>query len=477
MLFSLIIIPFIGIISLFLINSINMIRVFSLIIFIIEFILSLILLLIFDKSTSYFQFLSIFIFNNWEIYFGVDGISIFFIVLTTFLFPLCLLANWDNLNNFKLYAICLLIIESFLIIIFTTLNILIFFIFFESIVVPLFILIGLFGSGRRKVRSGFLFFFYTILGSILMFVSIVFIYNNVGTLNYQLLLDINISEDIERKLWLGFMLAFMCKVPVMPFHLWLPEAHVEAPTGGSVILAGILLKLGTYGILRYVLPIFVKASVYFAPLVYVLSGISVIYASFSAIRQSDMKRIIAYTSIAHMNLVVIGLFSFNTTAIMGSIFQMLSHGLVSSALFFCIGFLYNRVNTRIVDELGGLVIILPNFSVFFFLFTLANMGIPGTSNFSGEFLLFYGILKNNILIVFYTIISLVLSGVYSLWLYNRVFFGNLKTNKIYFDLYKYEFFILFNLFILILFFGFYPSFITDYMVSSVYTLIEIINFN
>ena len=452
-------------------KNINIIRYISIFTVMLNFFISLFLWIFFDKSSGHFQFCEVFFCNFGEIFFGVDGISLFFILLTTFLIPFCVLSNWYNIKNFKEYVICFLIIESFLIIIFSTLNVLVFFIFFESILIPMFVLIGLFGSGRRKVRSGYFFFFYTFISSILMLLSIGFIYLNTGTLNYQILINIVYTKKIQKLLWIGFIVAFITKIPVVPFHLWLPEAHVEAPTEGSVLLAGILLKLGTYGILRFLLPLFKFASMYFSPLIFMLGGISIIYASGVAVRQTDLKRVIAYTSIAHMNLVLIGLFSFNLLAISGGIFQMLSHGLVSSALFFSIGFLYKRLNTRIIENLGGLTQILPKFSFLFFIFILANTAFPCTSNFVGELILLIGIFFNNFFICLICITSMVFSGSYSLWVYNRIFFGNLKNYFIN-DLTNLEFFILFTFFFFILFFGILPENIFSFLEVSVAILLE-----
>jgi proton-translocating NADH-quinone oxidoreductase chain M len=438
------------------------------------FFLSVFLLFLFDKSTINFQFIEIFYFNFHEIVFGIDGISIFLILLTTFLIPLCILSNWNNTFYFKEFAICFLLIEAFLILIFTILDLLLFYVFFESILIPMFLIIGLWGSGRRKVRSGFFFFFYTLLGSVLMLLSIIFIFKSTGSLNYLILINYNFSFEIQKYLWIGFMLAFMSKVPMIPFHIWLPEAHVEAPTSGSVLLAGILLKLGTYGILRFLIPLFPLANIYFTPIVYSFAGFSIIYASATALRQADLKRIIAYTSIAHMNLVVIALFVVNHIGFTGALFQMLAHGIVSSALFFCIGFYYDRFHTRIIDNFGGTMQTLPLLSVCFLIFNLANLGMPTTCNFVGEFLMLSGIYIKNNFICFISALGMVFSGAYSLWVCNRVCFGNLKMVFVN-DLNRREFFILFILIVLTFIFGIFSTIITDYTQFSFYYLINIIN--
>jgi proton-translocating NADH-quinone oxidoreductase chain M len=438
------------------------------------FFLSLLLWVLFDKSTSEFQFCEVYYWSYQEVFLGVDGISLFLILLTTFLIPLCILTNWNNSNFFKEYVISFLIIESFLIFIFSVLDLLMFYIFFESVLIPMFLIIGLGGSGRRKVRSSYLFFFYTLVGSSLMLLSIIYLYVNVGTFNYQILKSVYLNTFIQKFLWVAFMVAFMSKIPMVPFHIWLPEAHVEAPTGGSVLLAGVLLKLGTYGILRFLLPLFSFGTLYNLPLIYSLSGISIIYTSGTAIRQTDLKRVIAYTSIAHMNLVVIALFVLNLISIEGGIFQMLSHGIVSSALFFCIGFYYDRYNTRVIENFGGSIQFLPLLSFFFFIFTLANLAFPCTCNFIGEFLMLIGIFNENSFIAFISSFGMVLSGAYSLWIYNRICFGNVKLIFVK-DLNRFEFIILFILIFFTVLFGIFPTFLMDCLTFSVIDLINFIN--
>lgn len=308
-----------------------------------------------------------------------------------------------------------------------------------------------------------------------MLIAIIFIFLKVGTLNYLILTNIYLNNNIQNILWIGFIVAFMSKIPMIPFHIWLPEAHVEAPTGGSVLLAGILLKLGTYGILRFLIPLFPFSSFFFLPLIFSLAGISIIYTSGTAIRQTDLKRIIAYTSIAHMNVVVVALFVFKVMSIEGSIFQMLSHGLVSSSLFFCIGFFYDRYHTRIIENFGGSIQFLPVLSVFFFISTLANLAFPGTSNFVGEFIMLTSIFEENTFITFISSLGMFLSGAYSLWVFNRICFGNIKLIFIQ-DLNFFEFFILFLLSFLTLLFGIFPFILTDSMTISVYVLKYLLEF-
>merc|ERR1712093_175830 len=314
------------------------------------FLFSLLLWIRFDRGTGQFQYLETFDWiagaHNLKMRFGVDGISLFFILLTTRLIPLCLLASWEAIRvNVREYIVAFLMMEAMLILVFTVLDVVVFYIFFESVLIPMFLIVGVWGSRARKVRAAYMFFLYTLVGSVLMLLAILRIYFEAGTTDYQALLTTEFSFDRQRILWLAFFASFASKVPMVPVHIWLPEAHVEAPTAGSVVLAGILLKLGSYGFLRFSLPIFPEASYFFTPLVYTLSIVGVIYTSLTAIRQTDLKRIIAYTSVAHMNLVVMGLFCFNTVGLEGAIIQSISHGFVSSALFLVIGVVYDRHHT------------------------------------------------------------------------------------------------------------------------------------
>ena len=442
------------------------------------FIISLVLWLIFDKSISSFQFVSK---NSWLLFYninlnlGVDGISLFFIILTSFLIFLCLLASWNNITSYlKYYLIFFLLLEFFLMGVFCVLDLVLFYIFFECVLIPMFFLIGIWGSRERKMRVAYFFFFFTLVGSVIMLLAIIYIYLQTGTTDYEILLLINFTKKEQQILWFSFFLSFSSKIPMIPLHVWLPEAHVEASTTGSVILAGILLKLGTYGFIRYSFPLFPYASFYFAPFVYALSVIGVLYASFTAIRQSDFKRIIAYTSVAHMNLVVVGLFSFHSISIEGAILQSISHGFVSSALFLIIGVVYDRYHTRLVKYYSGLAYTMPIYSFLFLFFTLANIGFPGTSNFIGEFMLLLGSFSINSIITFFSAISMVLSGCYSLWLYNRITYGNLKNLWIsnFVDITFRELVIFLPLMFCVLFLGIYPELFIDYIRLSVQLLIE-----
>jgi len=304
--------------------------------------------------------------SNLTVSFGVDGISLFFILLTTLLFLICTLFSWFSVKIYlKEYLLCFLLMELFLIVVFSTLDLLFFYIFFESILIPMFIFIGVWGSRDRKIRAAYMFFFYTLAGSVLMLAGVLYIYSQVGTTDYETLLMFKFSSFEQKLLWISFFMSFAAKVPMLPFHIWLPEAHVEAPTTGSVILAGILLKLGSYGFIRFSIPLFPNAGLFFVPLVHLLSVFAIIYTSLTAIRQTDLKRIIAYTSVAHMNLVMLGLFSLNNIGLEGSILQSLSHGFVSSSLFLIVGVIYDRHHTRMVKYYGGLAIVMPVFSGFF----------------------------------------------------------------------------------------------------------------
>jgi len=437
--------------------------------------LSLLVLTNFKSDTFYFQEVCYLNFGsdllNLDFLFGLDGISIYFFVLTSCLFFLCLLFIWDELY-IKEYTLCLLIIELLLLLVFSVLDLLFFYVFFEAILIPMFLLIGLWGSRERKLRAVYLLFFYTLFGSVLMLLGIIYIYISVGTLNLEYLLTHTFTFEEQYWLWLAFFLSFASKVPMFPLHIWLPEAHVEAPTVGSVLLAGILLKLGIFGFVRYSLTLFPLASLYFSPLVYLLSICGVIYASLSAIRQTDFKRIIAYSSVSHMNLVTLGLFSFNIIGLEGCLIQSISHGFVSSAMFFMIGILYDRYHSRLLYYFGGLVHLMPLYSFFFLFFTMANIALPGTSSFVGEFLLLYGIFQTNVVTAILAATGVILCGAYSLWLYNRLIFGNLKVSYTlrFKDLSLREFCILLPLLILILLMGLHPTMFLDQIHFSIYNL-------
>ena len=356
---------------------------------------------------------------------GVDGISLLFIFLSCllifisfiFVWPIYKVENYDGI----LIALLLCLIASFL-----TLDLLFFYIFFEAILIPMFLLVGLFGSRERKIRAAYLLMFYTLFGSLFFLLGILYLYFVIGITGFEYLELVTLSYQEQIYLWIAFFLSFAFKIPLFPFHIWLPEAHVEAPTVGSVILAGILLKLGVYGFIRFSLVFFVHASFYFLPLIALLSILGALYGSFVAIRQTDLKRIIAYSSVAHMNLVLLGLCSFTYIGISGALLQSLSHGFVSAALFFLIGILYNRYHSRLLHYYSGLVHMMPLYVFFFFFFTFANIAMPLSSSFIGEFLLLNGIFESSAFLCFLSALGVIICGSYSLWLYNRMSFGNLK---------------------------------------------------
>jgi NADH-quinone oxidoreductase subunit M len=423
----------------------------------IGFVVCMLMYLQFSFSNTQFQYVT---YENTPL--GLDNISLCFVILTGFLFPLCLVASWGPIQT-KSYLLCFLGIEVLCILVFSVLDLIGFYVFFEGVLIPMFFLIGMYGSRARKIRASYFFFIYTLIGSLFLISSIIYIYSVVGTCRYESLSAYNFSFNQEILLWLGFFISFAVKVPMLPFHIWLPEAHVEAPTAGSAILAGVLLKLGIYGFLRFSLPLFPNASIYYSPFIFCLCILGVVYTSLTAIRQTDLKRIIAYTSVAHMNLVVLGIFSNSLIGIHGCIIQSLSHGFVSAALFLCIGVLYDRYHTRYYNHYGGLIHTIPLFGIFFIFFTMANIAIPGTSSFVGEFLLFIGIFSLNPVLCFFGASSIVLSGVYSLWLCNRMVYTNLKTQylKVFTDLNKCEVFVLGVCAFNTVFFGLFPDYILN----------------
>jgi len=395
---------------------------------------------------------------------GIDGISIFFIILTAFLIPICILISWNSITyKMKEFILMLLITELLLINVFAVLDLFFFYVFFEGVLIPMFIIIGVWGSRQRKIHAAYQFFFYTLLGSILMLLGIIVIYFETGTTDIQLLAQIELSKSRQLILWLAFFASFAVKVPMLPVHIWLPEAHVEAPTAGSVILAGVLLKLGVYGIIRFMIPMFPYAMDYFTPMVFTMCVIGIIYSAATTIRQIDLKKIIAYSSVAHMNFALLGLFTNNSQGIEGSLFFMLGHGVVSSALFLCIGILYDRYHTRNILYYGGLVQVMPIFSIFFLIFTLANLGLPGLVNFVGEFLVLVGTWKVNTTVIFLASIGMILGAVYAIWLYNRLVFGQIRFYSLqkFVDLNRREFFVLLPLLFMTFFMGIYPAAFLD----------------
>lgn len=420
----------------------------------INFVVSLMLWIQFDNSTPKFQFACNLAdsqgwyapqpeYSTLQFILGVDGISLFFIILTTFLIPVCIVVGWSSIVNYvKEYCIAFLVLEGLMIAIFSVLDLLLFYIFFESVLIPMFVIIGVWGSRERKIRAAYQFFLYTLFGSVFMLLAILLIYFQTGSTDLQILYTTQFSESRQILLWCGFFASFAVKVPMVPVHIWLPEAHVEAPTAGSVILAGILLKLGTYGFLRFSIPMLPYACIYFTPLIYTMSIVAIIYTSLTTLRQIDLKKIIAYSSVAHMNFVTIGLFCLNAQGISGSILLMLSHGLVSPALFLCAGVLYDRHKTRLLRYYAGCARTMPLFAILFVFFTMANISLPGTSSFIGEFLVLTGAYQNNSFVAFMAATGMVLGAAYGLWLCNRVLYGLVKPYYIaqFSDISRREFF-------------------------------------
>jgi len=476
---------FLGLFVIFFIprNNIAFLRSFSVCLSGIILILSCLIFVQFDSNDSNIQFLTNFDFLsskllNINFSLGLDGISIYFFVLTSLLIFLCVIFVWGEVY-LKSYLLLLFLIEIALLFTFSTLNLFLFYVFFEFILIPMYLLIGIWGSREKKIRAAYLLFFYTICCSLLMLAAIIYIYSVAGTFDFEQLSSINFTFNEQSIIWIAFFLSFASKIPMFPFHIWLPEAHVEAPTAGSVLLAGILLKLGVYGFLRYSLVLFPQASIYYSPLVYSLALVGIIYASFVAIKQTDLKKIVAYSSIAHMNLVILGVFSGNIIGVEAALLQSVSHGFVASALFFLIGILYNRYHSRLLYYYSGLVYIMPLYSVIMLFFIMSNIALPGTSSFIGEFLLLNGLFQDNVFASIFAGISVVLSGAYSLWLFNRLAFGNLKTNfiKQYVDLSLREFFILAVLLILSLGLGIFPYYFLKFIHLSVVKLFITININ
>ena len=464
--------PFLGSLIILLINKNdksyeNKVKEIGLWTSIINFFLSLILLYSFDKTESQFQFIENFkIIDDLGIYYylGIDGISLSFILLTTFLIPICIITSWNKINEHVSYFIVsFLIIECFLIGLFASLDLFIFFIFFEGSLIPLFLIIGIWG-GENRIYASYKFFLFTIFGSLLMLLGILTLYLYSGTSNLTLLMKTNIPFTLQIWLFLSFFASFAIKIPMWPFHTWLPDAHVEAPTAGSVILAGILLKLGGYGFLRFSLPLFPEASDFFTPFIFILSLISIIYISILALSQKNIKKLIAYSSVAHMGFVTLGIFSRNLEGLQGAVFQMISHGLISAALFLSAGSLIDRMQTKNIDDFGGLWKQMPIFSIFFLVYCLGAISFPGTSGFISEFLVLLGVFKINFLISFLAAFGIILSPCYILWLYNRVCFGNNNYTGIS-DLNTKDTLVFFIFLLLIIILGIYPN-----LLISVYEL-------
>ena len=405
---------------------------------------------------------------------GVDGISMLFVILTTFLMPFCILASWESVQHrVKEYMIAFLVLETFMIGVFCALDLVLFYIFFEAGLIPMYLIIGVWG-GKRRVYASFKFFLYTLLGSVLMLLAMMAMYWNAGTTDIPALLTHAFPAGMQTWLWLAFFASFAVKMPMWPVHTWLPDAHVEAPTAGSVVLAAILLKMGGYGFLRFSLPMFPIASMELAPIIYTLSIVAIIYTSLVALMQEDIKKLIAYSSVAHMGYVTMGIFTANAYGVQGALYQMLSHGLVSGALFLCVGVVYDRMHTREISAYGGLVNRMPKYATLFMIFTMANVGLPGTSGFVGEFLTLLGAFQVNTWVAAFATLGVIFSAAYALWLYRRVIFGALdkESLKSILDLSSRERAILIPLAVLVIFFGVYPAPVFDVTAASVDALLN-----
>jgi NADH-quinone oxidoreductase subunit M len=430
----------------------------------------------FDSSSSEFQFVEK---KNWingfiNFQLGIDGISILFILLTAFIAPICIFSALQSIKfKIKEFLISILLMETLMLGVFCSLDLVVFYLFFEGGLIPMFLIIGIWG-GPKRVYSAFKFFLFTLLGSVLMLVAIISIYWITGTTDVIKLMDIRISHEYQYLLWLAFFSSFAVKLPMWPVHTWLPDAHVEAPTAGSVILAAILLKMAGYGFIRFSLGLFPLASDYFTPLIYSLSVIAIIYTSLVALMQDDIKKLIAYSSVAHMGFVTIGIFSLTKQGLEGSIIQMISHGIISAALFLCVGVIYDRFHSRLISSYGGLVNIMPKYAVVFMIFVLAALGLPGTSGFVGEFLVLVGVFQKNILVSVLASLGVILSAVYMLWLYKRVVLGKISGIEIkkMTDLNNTEIFIFSTLVFLTIFFGIYPEPLFDTISVSIDNIIN-----
>jgi NADH-quinone oxidoreductase subunit M len=443
---------------------------------VVTFVISLQLVWRFDAGSPEFQFVEK---RHWlggfgSYHMGVDGISLPFVILTTALMPLCIAASWRSIQSrVKEYMIAFLVLETLMVGTFAALDLVLFYLFFEGGLIPMFLIIGVWG-GPRRVYASFKFFLYTLLGSVLMLLAIMAMYWQSGTTDIAVLLRHAFPREMQPWLWLAFLASFAVKLPMWPVHTWLPDAHVEAPTAGSVILAAILLKMGGYGFLRFSLPMFPQASADFAPLMFALSVIAIVYTSLVALVQEDMKKLIAYSSVAHMGFVTMGIFAANSQGVAGGIFQMISHGIVSSALFLCVGVVYDRMHSREIAAYGGLVNRMPVYAAVFMLFTLANVGLPGTSGFIGEFLTLLGTFRVNVTVATLATLGVILSACYALWLYRKVIFGKLEKPNLsgITDMGWREIAVFAPLIVLTLLLGIYPKPILDMSAASVTALLD-----
>ncbi len=443
----------------------------------VTFTLSVLLVLSFDSDVAGFQFVET---EQWisglgiHYRMGVDGISVWFVLLSTFLTPLCVLASWESIrSHVKEYMIAFLVLETMMVGMFCALDFVVFYLFFEGVLIPMFLIIGVWG-GPRRIYAAFKFFLFTLAGSVLMLIAVLTFYVVVGTTDIQTLMQARIDPSLQYWLWLAFFASFAVKVPMWPLHTWLPDAHVEAPTAGSVILAGVLLKMGAYGFLRFSLPMLPEASLFFQPLIFTLSVVAIIYTSLVALAQEDMKKLVAYSSVAHMGFVTIGIFTVSVQGVEGALFQMLSHGIISAALFLCVGVVYDRIHSRDIARYGGLVHRMPAYALVFMVFTLGALGLPGTSGFIGEFLSLLAAYQTNRLLAVLASIGVVLGAVYMLWLYRRVMLGVLEKEELksILDLNRREVAIFTPLVVLVLWMGIYPEYFLGFMHVSANNLVE-----
>ena len=454
----------------------NNVRWTALITTLVTFLLSLWAWKLFDPSTAAFQLVEErpWIGAGLTYKLGVDGMSMPFVLLATFLMPFCIGASWVSIQHrVREYMVCFLVLETLMIGVFSALDLVLFYVFFEGGLIPMFLIIGVWG-GKRRVYASFKFFLYTLVGSLLMLLAIMAMYGVAGTTDITVLLKTDFPVSMQKYLWLAFFASFAVKMPMWPVHTWLPDAHVEAPTAGSVILAGILLKMGGYGFLRFSLPMVPDASQYFAPMVWTLSIIAIVYTSLVALVQEDMKKLIAYSSVAHMGFVTMGLFAMNTQGVQGAVFQMVSHGFVSGALFLCVGVVYDRIHTRDIAAYGGLVQRMPLYALVFMVFTMANVGLPGTSGFVGEFLTLIGAFGANPWVAFFATTGVILSAAYGLYLYRRVVFGVLEKPALagIMDLDAREIALFTPLLLLTIYYGVHPGPILDACAASVDHLVR-----
>lgn len=476
---SIILCPFVGaLFILFAVKDDKLVKIIALISSLASLVISMLIYLCFDKSISGFQMQEMHLMIksiNCYYHLGIDGISIFFIILTAVLTPLCIIASWNDIKfRVKEYMIAFLLLEAMVIAVFCALDFVLFYIFFEAMLIPMFLIIGVWG-GEKRIYAAIKFFLYTLAGSLFLLVAIIYIYQQTGELNIINLYELvpKFESHVQNLLWLALFASFAVKVPMFPVHTWLPDAHVEAPTAGSVILAGILLKMGAYGFLRFSIPMLPEASHHFSHLIMILSAIAVIYASFVAFAQTNMKKLIAYSSIAHMGFVTIGIFTFNQVAIEGALFQMISHGVISAALFLIVGSLYERMHTKEIADFGGVANKMPFFAFIFMIFTMASIGLPSTSGFVGEMLVIVGTFQINKFYAMLIATSLVLGAVYMLWLYRRIMFGEITNPEVEAleDLSCREWIVFIPLIILTFLLGIYPSIITDLLHNPVLGLI------